>query len=573
METEYLLYGALIVAVIGFFIYQIVSREKRMRKRYLRQIMSSWGSLPKREYDYGELEHISKYYQGTKPEGYTVDDITWNDLDMDSVYCMINNCRNSCGDDYLYRMLRTPLKTKAELEERRRVINYFAQNESVRVKYQLELSKVGHSKKFAMIDYVNTISGLIPDGNLGNYIQLLMYVGAIAMIVVEPAMGILAAIGVLIYNIYTYYKTKSTIEPYYVTVGAIVHLVSCAQEIQKLNVSELKEYTGRLRGSAKILNSVKRASRFLGSTDKMSGDMSSLFMDYINMFLRLDLIQFNRLVTKLQKHKADILVLMEEIGRLDAYISVASFREMLPFTCESELEESSECRLEAQDMYHPLLSEPVANSINTNRPVLLTGSNASGKSTFLKTVAINALLSETCGIALAKSYRSCFFRIYSSMALKDNLQGSESYFIVEIKSLKRIMDAVGEEKTPILCFVDEVLRGTNTVERIAASSQILKRLQMEGVMCFAATHDIELTHMLEQDYANYHFKEDVRDNDVIFNYRLYEGRATSRNAIKLLGVLGYDQSVISEADETAKRFLETGVWSIGKESQVQGKQE
>ena len=117
-------------------------------------------------------------------------------------------------------------------------------------------------------------------------------------------------------------------------------------------------------------------------------------------------------------------------------------------------------------------------------------------------------------------------------------------------------------KTPVLCFVDEVLRGTNTVERIAASSRILQSFAENGVMCFAATHDIELTHMLEHLYSNYHFKEDVKDNDVIFNYRLYEGRAVSRNAIKLLGVLGYDENVITKADETAKRFLDTGVWSL-----------
>ncbi len=561
MKQEYL-YAILIIAVAAFIIYQLVSREKRMKKRFLNQIASSWGSLPNRVYDAGEFEHIARYYEMTKSEGYTVDDITWNDLDMDTVYSMINNCRNSCGDDFLYKMLHTPLTSKAEMDERKRVIKFFAENESIRTKYQLELSKVGHSKKFAMVDYVKKLSGLIPDSNLGNYLQLLMYPVAIILIIMEPAMGIMAALGVLIYNVYTYFKTKSEIEPYYVTVGAIVHLVSCAQELLKLDISALQEYTGRIRESAKILNSVKKDSKYLGSTNRFSGDMASVFSDYINMFFRLDLIHFNRLVTKVQKHKNEILVLMEEIGRLDAYITIASFREMLPFTCEAELTESKECRLEAKDMYHPLLSEPVANSINVDKPVLLTGSNASGKSTFLKTVAINSLLAQTCGIALARHFSSSFFRVYSSMALKDNLQGSESYFIVEIKSLKRIMDAVEQSEVPVICFVDEVLRGTNTVERIAASSRILQNFAQRGVMCFAATHDIELTHMLEAQYANYHFKEDVQDNDVIFNYCLYEGRATSRNAIKLLGVLGYDQSVITQADATAQRFLETGNWSL-----------
>ena len=562
MKQEYL-YIVLIAIVIGVIIYQLVTSERRTRQRFLGQIASSWGSVPNREYDYGELEHISKYFQATKPEGYFVDDITWNDLDMDSVYSLVNNSRSSSGDDFLYRMLRTPLQNPEELDERRRVINYFRKNESVRVKYQLELSRIGRSKKYAMIDYVKTISGVVPDSNLGHYLQLAMYLVAIVMIILQPPTGILVAIGVLIYNLYTYFKIKSSIEPYFVTVGAIVHLVDCAQGILKLNVSELKEYSDRIREAAKILNSVKRDSKALGSAGLGNGgNIMSVMSDYFNMFFRVDLIKFNRLIAKLQKHKAEVLILMEELGRIDAYISVASFEEMLPFRCEAELTKEKGCGLQASDLYHPLLTEPVANSISVDNPVLLTGSNASGKSTFLKTVAISQLLAQTCGIALAKSFRSGFYRLYSSMALKDNIQEKESYFIVEIKSLKRIMDAVGEDDVPVMCFIDEVLRGTNTVERIAASSRILEQFAKDGVMCFAATHDIELTHLLEHAYANYHFKEDVQDNDVIFNYRLYEGRATTRNAIKLLGILGYDQSVIDAADRTAGQFLEKGIWSL-----------
>ena len=80
----------------------------------------------------------------------------------------------------------------------------------------------------------------------------------------------------------------------------------------------------------------------------------------------------------------------------------------------------------------------------------------------------------------------------------------------------------------MLCFVDEVLRGTNTVERIAASTQILKSLHKPGVCCFAATHDVELTGLLEAEYDNYHFEEQIADGDISFPYLLMPGRATSR---------------------------------------------
>lgn len=201
----------------------------------------------------------------------------------------------------------------------------------------------------------------------------------------------------------------------------------------------------------------------------------------------------------------------------------------------------------------------MANTIKAGRPVLITGSNASGKSTFIKTVAINGILAQTVHTAIAKTYQASYFKIFSSMALRDDLQGNESYYIVEIKSLKRILDQV-DDKVPTLCFVDEVLRGTNTLERIAASSQILKSFADSNTICFAATHDLELTHILEKHFDNYHFQEQVENGNVIFDYRLRQGKAVSRNAIKLLGMMGYQKNMIESAENLANTFLEKGIW-------------
>ena len=154
------------------------------------------------------------------------------------------------------------------------------------------------------------------------------------------------------------------------------------------------------------------------------------------------------------------------------------------------------------------------------------------------------------------------YRIYSSMALRDDISGGESYYIVEIKALKRILDAAAAGERPVLCFVDEVLRGTNTVERIAASTQILRSLSGSGILCFAATHDIELTGLLENDFDNYHFEEEIKDGDIGFNYSLQTGKATTRNAIRLLELIGYDEKIIEKAARQAESFLSTGAWEL-----------
>ena len=131
--------------------------------------------------------------------------------------------------------------------------------------------------------------------------------------------------------------------------------------------------------------------------------------------------------------------------------------------------------------------------------------------------------------------------------------------MAEIKAMKRILDSASKENM-VVCMVDEVLRGTNTVERIAASTQILKSLTKENVLCMAATHDVELTRTLEKEYDNYHFEESMDQDDVRFSYCLKKGRANSSNAINLLEHLGYDDNLVIKAREMVNRFEQQGEW-------------
>ena len=252
--------------------------------------------------------------------------------------------------------------------------------------------------------------------------------------------------------------------------------------------------------------------------------------------------------------------LITSIGAIDAQISLASWRESLPLYCIPDLTGS---RFEAVDLIHPLLTDPVPNSISVSKPVLLTGSNASGKSTFLKSAALAAILAQSVSTVPAASYKNCCCRIFTSMALRDDIRSGESYFIVEIRSLKRVLDAASmPDEAPVLCCVDEVLRGTNTIERISASAEILSSLADMPIRIFAATHDMELTELLDGKYVNYHFSEMLDGDDVRFSYKLLDGPTDSRNAIRLLRALGYDPGIADRAEERAKRFTETGNWEL-----------
>ena len=146
---------------------------------------------------------------------------------------------------------------------------------------------------------------------------------------------------------------------------------------------------------------------------------------------------------------------------------------------------------------------------------------------FLKTIAINTILAQTVHTCIAKDYCGSFMKVLTSMALRDNLAGGESYYMVEIRSLKRILEEC-EKPEPVLCIVDEVLRGTNTIERIAASSQILHSLAKPKVLAMAATHDIELSYVLEKEYDNYHLRKRFRKMMWYLTIKLRTGRAMTR---------------------------------------------
>ena len=123
-----------------------------------------------------------------------------------------------------------------------------------------------------------------------------------------------------------------------------------------------------------------------------------------------------------------------------------------------------------------------------------------------------------------------------------------------------IVDMAADSNVPVLGIVDEVLRGTNTVERIAASSKILEMLAKGNAVIFAATHDIELSYILESLYRNLHFEEEIDGGDVRFSYRLMEGRAMTSNAIRLLSVMGYNTNVVDSARKMAEDFTKSGEW-------------
>lgn len=567
---EYFIFTGAIVLFIVLIMIKGYFDSIQAEKRFVKKLYEHYGDDIDREYKPGEIEdHISMYYK-KHAMPHQIDDITWHDLNMDDIYQKVNFSHSSAGDEYLYYRLRTPMQTKQEIEQFEKHVEFFFTHEKERVAMQMQFHKLGRMRKYSVYEYLDYLEMLGERNNMKYYLAVALVIVSIALMFASVPVGVCALLVSLCRNMIHYYKEQKEIEPYITSFRYIAKLLDTAEKIVKEPVEEIAKEREEMHEKVKALAHFKRNSFivFYGSSSGVglaSGNILEAIFDYLRMIFYLDLMKFNQMLHVVRTHTSEIDRIYTLIGELETAVVVGEYRMNLQgdYCVPEFVEETDGSHLDVKELYHPLLHEPVKNDITVKRGVLLTGSNASGKSTFLRGVALCAILAQTLHTCMARSYRGNMFRIYSSMSLQDDLASGDSYYMVEVKSIRRILENVKEaekDKKQVLCFVDEVLRGTNTVERIAASTQILKALSGEHVVCFAATHDVELTRLLADDYDNYHFEEEIIEDDIFFPYRLKSGPATTRNAIALLKMLGYDENLVKDAEHLAEGFLQSGKW-------------
>ena len=601
-----LTFAGILAAFIVITLILGSQERKRTRSKLAAKLKEEFGSPSVKKTSPERYTQIPRYHDHHR-QGFEIDDITWNDLDLEQIFRVIDSTCSASGEEYLYHVLRTPSMCADELAFHRDQYDWFADiaNEETRIRLQEILTGLGHAGRYSLYDYIDFTTALGERSNVPHYIAAAAPFAAFGLMFAHTGIGIIALLIVFAWNLRTYFKEKAVIAPYFQVFNYILRLLDCAGSLEKegRKCPVFREETDQIPALLNAFSGFRRGSSFLLGNEGSDSDPFGFIMEYVRILFHLDLIKFNSMLQQMRGRQDEIDALLTITGRIDACISIASWRETLPAYAVPVLDNSSD--FSVQDLYHPLLKQAVSNSITAVRPVLLTGSNASGKSTFLKAAALCALLSQTVGIAPAGSYRGAFYRIFTSMALRDSLQDGESYFIVEIKSLRRILDASGKPSedtlhaeipgdplhtdasmytdaslhtdaegkketrgdhaynpahNPVLCCIDEVLRGTNTVERIAASAEILRCFAQTKTLCFAATHDLELTGLLEDVYDNYHFSEQIVDGDVCFSYKLKTGPSNSCNAIALLDSLGYDRTLVEKARQRADRFLSLGSW-------------
>jgi len=533
------------------FIYLSFQQYQRLnREKLITRLRKKWGATELRPRDFSELHGQFKKTQAEIENKYVLDDRTWNDLDMDLIHAQMDRTLTIPGELALYSILRNPLVDKDELQKRSRLIDLFSQDQNIREKCQVPLSKLGKMEDVYHLDI------LWEDQRPRNKYAFLYNV-PLLLIPIFIIFGILnfswAWFGLgatILCNMVINYRTKEKIYAHLSSFRYLGKLIRCAKRLSEIRHPVVEDYRAGIEQALKYVSYIKNKTGLMGRE-------ADFIYEYLNIIFLIEVRAFYSLLKAIEKYKEQLKQIVTTIGFVDAMISVASYRTQLGSFVEPTFL-TSEPFLKIEEASHPLLNEPVPNTISVESGgVLITGSNMSGKTTFLKTIGVNAILAQTINTCLAKEYRASFFHIKTLIGRKDNVIEGKSYYLDEISALLRIINAL-EKAIPCLCLLDETFRGTNSVERISASTEVLLYLGRQNCLAFAATHDLELTELVKSSYSNFHFLEEITEEGIAFNYKLLEGPSTTRNAIKLLRHVGYPEEIADAADTRIRKSKGNG---------------
>lgn len=237
---------------------------------------------------------------------------------------------------------------------------------------------------------------------------------------------------------------------------------------------------------------------------------------------------------------------LDVLADTEAMNSLAGHAFANPEYIVPEVNDAAEVVIAAASLGHPLIpaAKRVSNDFamqGTGKTILVTGSNMSGKSTFLRTIGLNLVLAQMGAVVSAGAFACSPVRVFSSMRTQDSLEESTSSFYAELKRLRRLLELSDENaEAPVFYLLDEILKGTNSADRHRGAEALIRQLHSKKASGMVSTHDLELGEWgaTETYIHNFHFRSDVENGQLHFDYRLHEGICRSFNASELMRMMG-----------------------------------
>jgi DNA mismatch repair ATPase MutS len=290
-----------------------------------------------------------------------------------------------------------------------------------------------------------------------------------------------------------------------------------------------------------------RIEQLAGLIYSFENSRANLALQPFNILLHLNLRNAMKIERWRRLAGASIPAWVDAAAEFEALVSLAVFAYENPSYNFPEFVEDGPC-FTASDLGHPLLKPEIAvvNDVSLEgdlKLLLISGSNMAGKSTFLRSVGVNAVLAQAGAPIYAKKLKLSRLALGCSIQISDSLADGISHFYAEILRLKQLVDLTTDSKIPVLFFFDEILHGTNSSDRCNGASAVIRSLVKAGAAGFVTTHDLSLTTIAEELGAkakNVHFEDQFADGKMSFDYKMKQGIVTHGNALQLMKSLGLE---------------------------------
>ncbi len=549
------LFYLLLLIKIGFFIFLFFYKRRKSKKsELLSQLKREWGN-PKK--DYFNFDVISIYYDHCKEDCFQkIGDKMLLDLDLESVFQEIDHTKSRIGQQYLYNAFRKPKGSKTELEKIDEAVEHFSKNPTQVFELQQYLASLDDYEDYY---FPFLIFGELPEKLSWLWVVTILQgltMGSIILAFFNPVF-LLVLIAIFPINIFLHYWNKKKIGRNTRVFNRLSKIYDSAEQIHQIIDPKFVSISLE-KDLAEVKNIVKKVAWVKVNKSIQENEAFALAWMIIELIKIVSLTEFStfyKVIEDINTKRESFHQLFKFIGKTDFILSITSYRSSLTSFSKPVFTENKK-EIQVEKIRHPLLEECVANDLHLeNKSLLLTGSNMSGKTTFIRSVGVNVLLAQTIFTTLSENYQAPFFKLATSIRISDDISEGKSYYLAEVDSINELLGNAKIDEAPFLFIIDEVFKGTNTIERVGAARAILEFLNQKNHLVLVSTHDIELTDLLKGGFVLYHFQEQIQDDELFFDYKLKKGILQKRNAIRILELAKYPQEVIDNARATAQ-FLE-----------------
>ena len=469
-----------------------------------------------------------------------VDDKTWEDLEFPKLFSEIDSTETEVGGQVLYRKLREYVGERSELVKRYSTYRTLRSDASLRESIQLRLAPL---RANSCADIADFVFGQPPERP-----KYHIYIQGWSVFSIAALVGVFAAVipvaiwfGVVAVNLVIIFSGNFQMFRDMETIKNCHRLLLVADNLA--SIARITEDIPQLQILANETSQRATAEKAIQLSNFQGNELIQMVTVWLNIAFLFELVAYFRTVERFAKVRSELASTFELVGSLDADVAIASYIEFLPHHCQPELVDYQLIDIDCG--YHPLIENPVKNSIRlAERSALITGSNMAGKTTFIKMVGINIILARTVGFCLAQRATIPSSVLMGSIRGEQSVESGKSHYFTQIAAIHSFIESA-KQGTCTVFVIDELLSGTNTVERLAASRAVLESL-CRHAQVLVTTHDIELQSVLAENYDLFHFQEDP-DVEGYFDYQLRQGPTTTRNAIRLLKRLGFPDDVVTSA--------------------------